>query len=448
VTIDAGFPLESVRSPSHAIEVTTEGRVATVVPAGQPVLADRDLVLRWKPRAQQAPDAAILVEDREDGRYALLMLMPPAPDLAADTGLSTDTLFVVDVSGSMAGPSIEQARETLLAALERLRPDDAFNLLRFSDRSEPFRDGPRAATAPTVEEARRWVLDLEAGGGTEIVAALVRGLELIGQEDGGRARRIVLITDGAVADEEEAYREVARRLGDVRLHVVGIGSAPNRHLMRELAELGRGACELIASIDEVGERMDAFLSRLERPVLTDVALDWGGAPPVESYPERLPDLYAGTPLYVSLELGLAHPGTRAMLSGRTALGRSETELAVDGLAPRGSGIATRWARAKVEALLDGLRAGAAVEEVRPQVVELAREFNLMTPYTSLVAVEELATAAGPSRACRVASARPFGSQLGGELAQGGTDGPLLTLVGLSLTAVAVAIAWAARLTRS
>jgi Ca-activated chloride channel family protein len=190
--------------------------------------------------------------------------------------------------------------------------------------------------------------------------------------------------------------------------------------------------------------MDAFLGRLDRPVLTDVSLEWEGAPPMEFYPERLPDLYAGVPLWISLRLGLAHPGTRAVLSGTASAGRFETELSVDDLAPSGSGIATRWARAKVEALMDRLLERADAEEVRRAVVEVAREFHLVTRYTSLVAVEVFPTAEGPSRACRVASALPTGSRLAGEeLAQGGTNGPFLTLAGLLLTTAGAALGLAA-----
>ncbi len=446
--IDAGIPIALLDSPSHDIRVVQEGRAAVVDLVGAPVPADRDFVLRWKPARGSEPRAGVLVEDRDDGRYALLVLYPPDGQDGGAPLMATETLFIIDTSGSMDGPSIEQAKAALLRALDRLQPGDAFNLLRFNDESEPFRAAAQPADERSLAAARSWVGSLEATGGTEILPALVRGIALLGEDSGTRARRIVLVTDGAVANEEEVFRAVADRLGDARLHVVGIGSAPNRWLMRKLAEHGRGACAFVGSTNEVNARLDALLERIARPALTDVRLEFEGAPPVEAYPERFPDLYRGDPALISLKLGLGHPGTSAVLWGRSATGIERLALDVSADAPSGSGIATRWAKARIESCMDRLRAGADEEQVRREVIAVAKEFRLTTRYTSLVAVEELATADGPSRAVRVANLLPQGSRLLGDaLPQGGTSGPLRILAGLWLTAagaVLSALAWRMR----
>jgi Ca-activated chloride channel family protein len=233
------------------------------------------------------------------------------------------------------------------------------------------------------------------------------------------AQRVILITDGAVGNEEEVFQRVSAGLGQARFHVIGIGSAPNRFLMRRLALFGRGTCDFIASVDEVAERMTAFLDRIDRPVMTDLGLDWEGPPPREVYPERLPDLYAGEPLYVSLRLDPHGEATRAILQGRLADRTVRTQLEVASGAPRGSGVATRWARARVRSAHGRLHRGADADLIRAEVIDVARAFNLVTRYTSLVAVEELRTAAGEWTTRPIPTGLPRGSTLLGLLSVAG-----------------------------
>lgn len=435
-SIDAGVPLEAVFSPSHTVDVVLHGATARVAPRTNPVAADRDFVLRWRPQRGAGPGATLFVEDRPEGRYGLLMLVPPAERPSAPT-FATDTLFVLDISGSMEGPSLFQAKAALEAALARLRPQDTFGLLAFNTGVVAFADGLEPAVDAAKRRAHGFIEGLAATGGTEVLPALEIAMQRMALRDGSRPGRIVLITDGAVSNEEEIFTTVAQKLGDVRLHVVGIGAAPNRFFMRRLARSGGGLAEFIGAPDGVAERIDGLFARIERPMLTDITLEWNGAPPDETYPDRIPDLYADEPLFVSFKLGPGHPGAHAVLSGRAADRAVQITVPADANAAVNSGVAVRWARANVEAQLEKLDQGADVEQVKAAVVGVARTFHLVTPWTSLVAVEQVPTAAGPSSEVRVANALPPGQE--SVLPQGGTDGPLLTRIGLVLAVCGVAL---------
>ena len=445
VHIDSGLPLEEVRSPSHPIQREADGSGWRVRPEGGPVVADRDFILRWRVRRDDGPAGTLFVEDREEERYGLLMLAPPRPESAGGRGLPTETLFVIDVSGSMDGPSIEQAREALLRTIDRLRPGDAFDILKFNDRYEALSERFLPAREAELEAARAWVRALRADGGTEITAALVRGMRMLAEADPWPARRLVLITDGAVDNEEEVLAEVTRLLGEARLHIIGIGSSPNRSLVRRLAGFGRGTWEFIGSVEEIGERTDAFLARIDRPVMTGLALRWEGDAVPEAYPRRLPDLYAGEPLFVSFRLDRQPVPARAVLSGETAGGPVRIELEIAAEAERDSGVATRWARAKVEELMDGLPRGVDEAAVRREVLAVALGFNLVTRYTSLVAVEDFPSADASWTTHRVAGSLPHGSApIDGVLPQGGTSAPLLAIVGLALALAGAFATWLGR----
>jgi Ca-activated chloride channel family protein len=427
-----GTPLREIVSDSHDIELHESDGAWDLRTTEERIVADRDFLVSWEPLLDEDPRAAVFVEEREGWAYATIMVMPPVPRSSAGLGLPTETLFIIDVSGSMDGPSIKQARQALLAALGRLRSEDRFNMLKFNDVSEPFQQEFQQATPEALEGARSWVRNLHASGGTMIHPALLNGLRMMGESRSSHVQRIVFLTDGAVANEDEVLTAIVERLGETRLHVIGIGHAPNGYLMRKMASFGRGLCEFISTSGHVDNRISSFFARLDRPVMTDVQLQWTGIDPGEPYPSRPPDLHAGEPLIISTRLdGLPLEG-RLVLGGYTREGWVESEVEIDDRSARGAGIALRWARAKVGSLMDSLHEGADPGAVRREVVDLGLQFNLVTPYTSLVAVEERPSAIGPSRRVRMANALPSG---GTDNALRATLGWLLAGAGLLLLLV-------------
>jgi Ca-activated chloride channel family protein len=307
------------------------------------------------------------------------MVTPPAAAALDRHRLPREVIFVIDNSGSMHGASIDQAKAALNLALERLRPDDTFNVIRFNHTTDSVFPGARAATQQNLAAAHRYVGRLRADGGTEMLPALQQALD--GREHPGRLRQVIFLTDGAVGNEAQLFSAIHERLGDSRLFTIGIGSAPNSHFMREAARVGRGTFTYIGDIGEVKEKMVALFAKLESPALTDVEIELAGA---EIVPEKIPDLYLGEPISVALRAP-ALPA-RVVLRGRLGVEVWEQVLA---LHPTGeeAGLSSHWARAKIAGLLDRRRTGAPEEEVRAAVLPLALAHHLISPYTSLVAVD-------------------------------------------------------------
>jgi Ca-activated chloride channel family protein len=203
-----------------------------------------------------------------------------------------------------------------------------------------------------------------------------------------------------------------------------------------MAAHGHGLCTFITEADEAENGIDAFFARLDRPVMTDLKLEWAGAEPLDVYPSRLPDLHAGEPLLVSARLAPFASLRRVTLHGRVPDGPLVLEQEVEANTSESSGVGTRWARARVTALMDELAAGAPGSDesaLRDEVVLVSKAFQIVTRFTSLVAVEEFPTAVDESRPARVANALPAGSRM--LLPQGGTSGPLLRLAGMLLLAM-------------
>jgi len=382
VHLDTGFALADIGSPSHPVLVDARpGNVYEIVLDGGSVSADSDFVLGWSPIVGQAPSAALFHEQWGGDHYALLMVVPPRPEAAARVRLSRETIFVIDTSGSMGGESITQARKALDHALARLHPEDSFNIVRFDSTFSRLYPESRSADADTISDARAWVRNLEANGGTQLLPALEAALE---QGAERRAvRQIIFITDGAVGNESALFGAIHDRLGKSRLYTIGIGSAPNSHFMTKAAEFGRGTFTYIASPAQVEEKMNELFAKLDSPVLHDLEMSWDVLG-VEAWPERIPDVYLGEPVVVAVRMPEWTGGV--VLEGRRGAERVRIDLPMTG-GSKHSGIARLWARRKVEALLDSLQGGAELDRVSEQVTTLGIRHHMVTRWTSLVAVD-------------------------------------------------------------
>ena len=440
VVLDAGVPLARVDSPYHAITQRDADGGRVIELAEGEVPANKDFELTWTPAAGHAPQAALFTEKRGDRHYALLMVMPPAKEVAA-ARLPREVVFVIDTSGSMSGSSIAQAREALELAIARLSEQDSFNVIEFNSYAKALYNDARPATAANRESAVRWVRKLQSQGGTEMALAL--NLALNGRENPGRVRQVIFLTDGAVGNEDGLFKLIQDKLGDSRLFTVGIGSAPNSHFMSKAAQTGRGTFTYIGKIEEVKEKMGQLFAKLESPVLKGVDIAWPGA--VEAWPKRVPDLYLGEPIVVSATLDQAEGDIK--LSGLRGDSPWQTTLPLAS-ARTGKGMGVLWAREKIASHIDSLREGAKEEEVRDAVVDIALAHHLVSKYTSLVAVDK--TPVRPKEDALQSGAIPTNLPEGweygkvfGELPQGATDSlwnmlagflTLLLAIGLYVTA--------------
>jgi len=200
-------------------------------------------------------------------------------------------------------------------------------------------------------------------------------------------RQIVFITDGAVGNETELLQLIAENLGDSRLFTVAIGHAPNSWFMRKAAEIGRGSHIHIGKPTDVEARMSALWTRIQTPALTNICIDWGMN--AEYYPEIIPDLYAGEPLWLLARL----PGEPTIIDLCGRFNDQDWNLSVNAWdaasgIPGGDNLANLWARKKIEALEDGLMFGADRELTQLEITGLALDFGLLTRHTSLVAVDK------------------------------------------------------------
>ncbi|MDR2244163.1 MAG: marine proteobacterial sortase target protein [Burkholderiales bacterium] len=383
ITLAPGAPIREVHSRYHGVvmEDLGGGRYRVTLEEDS-VPADRDFELTWTPHTGHAPQAALFTERFADEDYWYLMLMPASEPATQAVRMQREVTFIIDTSGSMSGAPMQQAKDALLMALTRLQHGDFFNVIEFNSVTKPLFSAPVAVDAASLRKARAFVSKLYADGGTEMFPALKLALEA--PPTPGMIGQVIFLTDGAVSNEEQLFNLIQDRLNERRLFTVGIGSAPNSYFMNRAAEFGRGTFTFISDIHEVNEKMAALFQKLETPALTDVKAQWPMA--VDMWPTLVGDLYQGEPVVIVGKTATGGKQGALTLQGAVSGKGWSSALTLNEATPA-SGIATLWARRKIDALLDEGRRQGNSEMMRDEVVQLALKHHLVSRFTSLVAVD-------------------------------------------------------------
>ena len=387
VRLNAGFPLGPVTSNSHKVLIEREGDNTAVISLDAAAPADRDFILSWLPQDFEQPQFSLFKETTDIGTYYLVMITPPR--LGKIKALPPrNIIFVQDISGSMSGETIEQARSGLRIALERLDSEDYFNIIFFSDEFHALSSRLLPATPKNIRRGLRAVRRMDAGGGTEMLPALNLALKLARQENGGRLTQIVFLTDGEVSNEAEMLRAIHAGLGKSRLFTVGIGSAPNGYFMKAAADMGRGSAVYINDLEMVTEQMERLFAKLEASVLTDLKIIL----PRNSgrlTPNPLPDLYAGEPVVAAFLAKGDAPG-QVTVTGNQGSHKVQLIMGTSKAIER-AGVAKLWAREHIRGYEMLRNSSLANDDVKEKLISsilaLALDFQLISSQTSLVAVD-------------------------------------------------------------
>ena len=331
-------------------------------------------------------------EEASEGTF--LMLLSPKRDWGDEVVVKKEIVFVLDTSGSMAGEKIQQARESLRFFLSSLRREDRFNVVPFSTEPRPFFAGPVEASEENVAAAMRQVAGVEAVGGTNIAAALRVALQATpGSSD--HVSMVVFLTDGlptvgTTAPEEILKSVRSQNLSSARIFVLGVGNDVNTVLLDTLAEETRGTRDYVRPAESIELKSGALFTKLSNPVLTDLSLSVDGLRISRVVPGELADLFEGERLEVFGRYEGAGP--RAIrLSGTFRGARREYVFEGTFAEPSASDLdflPALWAQRRVGVLLDEVRRNGEHAELVDEIVRLGRNFDIVTPYTSHLIVED------------------------------------------------------------
>jgi Ca-activated chloride channel family protein len=390
IELNAGVPITSILSDSHEIEISalnSDQNAYSISLHKTHVISNKTFILSWQILESDQAQVSSFTQEIADEYYTLLTFHPPVLEVAKV--LARDIIFIIDTSGSMQGQSMEQAKASLKLAVLQLNANDSFNIIAFDDDTQLLFPNTKMSSKQNIQEAQVFIDDLSADGGTEMYRPLSNALIMKKNEKQSEKsiRQIVFITDGAVANELELMQLLSSAQMNFRLYTVGIGAAPNGYFMKKAAQFGRGSYIFIQNQGDVKQKMSDFMTKISQPAISNLELRFDRQihEYVEVYPKKIPDLYFGKPLQVAVKSKF--PITSAQLNGETVSSDWYQQLIIDD--PRSSkGISSLFARRKIEDLLDSLFTGTNKEDVKSQVIDTSLRHQIISPYTSFVAVEK------------------------------------------------------------
>ena len=393
IAIDAGVPMQKLRSSSHDIDVERGGAGrANVKLRNQAEIPNKDFMLKYQVAGEQISDAVLTkwapsAGKAASGGYFTLILQPPARVPESDI-TPKELVFVLDTSGSMFGFPLEKAKELISHALDDLYPGDTFNLITFSGDTRILFPEPVFPTAENIRIAKQLLQNRQGYGGTEMMKAIRAALTPSDSQD--HIRIVCFLTDGFVGNDLEIIGEVQKH-PNARVFAFGIGNSVNRFLIEGMAKAGRGDSEIVTLNDKADAAAHRLYERLRSPLLTDLSIDWRGLPVTDVYPQRLADLFDGKPLIVTGRYAVPAAGT-IRLRGRRAVEDFVREIPI-ALATNSSQhdvLAGFWARRRIDDLMSqdwgGMQNGNVKPEVQKEITQLGLDYRLMTQFTSFVAV--------------------------------------------------------------
>ncbi len=391
--INSGIPIQDVTCGTHKMKVTHSDLNTALVKLDPTETngGNRDVILNYSLQGNKIETGVMLFENGDENFF--LMMVQPPKKVQEDEIPPREYIFIMDVSGSMGGFPLIVSKKLLRNLILNLKPTDKFNVVLFAGQTGLLSTRSINATTVNVEKAINLIENQSGGGGTELLAALKCAYQ-IPRDDYSVSRSTVLITDGYVDVEKEAFEMVRNNNNQSNFFCFGIGSSVNRHLLEGMAFMGNGEPIIVDKAANAEAQAQKFRNYINMPVLSGIKTDFGTLETYEMEPGSLPDMLAERPIIIFGKYRGTPAGT-VTLSGHTGKGTYTKSFDFSNIKPNPAFSAIRylWARERIK-MLDYYNSSS--EYYRPpmddylknEILQLGLKYGLMTQYTSFIAIDE------------------------------------------------------------
>lgn len=390
LTINSGIPIQDVACKSHKMNVKHEGLKKTVVRLDKSETngGNRDVIVNYSLQGSQI-ESGVLLYEGEDENFFLLMVQPPKKVQKEDIP-PREYIFIVDVSGSMWGFPMTVTKTLMRNLIVNLRPTDKFNVVLFSGAAKVFSPQSVDATQENIALADNFIQGGNAYGGTEVLNAL-RMADAIPRPDEDIARTFVMSTDGYVAVDKESIEFVREHSDNTNFFIFGIGSSVNRYLIEGIAFAGHGEPMIVTNESEASAAAERFRQYISTPVLTRIKMNAGKFKVYDVEPMAVPDMMAERPIMIFGKYTGKPTGT-VTLTGKVGRKAYKQTFDLSQVKADKSNAALRylWARERIK-YLDYIGGQYSRDDtpIAEQITKLGLKYNLMTNYTSFIAIDEV-----------------------------------------------------------
>lgn len=384
--------IKNIYCPTHEVDIINKSDNHSIISyEDENIKPDIDFKLYFSKNSSSVGLSLLSYQTGNNDGYFLLSASPSI-EIDKSNIENKDITFILDVSGSMSGDKLEQAKKALLYCVNNLNTGDHFNVVRFSTEAYSLFDSLKKADKLNINEAKRFISDLQAIGGTNIEEAF--SLAFKNYTESNRPHFVVFLTDGKptigeMNDEKLVKRILSANMDNSRIFTFGIGDEINTHLLDKLTDATKAYRTYVSDDEDIEIKVSNFYDKIQSPVLSDLKLDFDNIEIYQTYPKDLPDLFKGSNLIVygrykgngNVKVSLTGKlnGKQKEFSLQNNFASSEDEY---------NFIPPLWASRRIGHLLDLIRLNGEDIELVDEVTSLAREHGIITPYTSYLIMED------------------------------------------------------------
>lgn len=386
VNLSTGVPITDLGCKSHEINIVKSGESSAQVTLANPedYAGNRDFILKYKLNGEDIRSGLMLSEG-SDENYFMLTVQPPER-FEPEEITRREYIFVLDVSGSMNGYPLDTAKILIRDLVSNLREEDSFNLILFSGSSVQMSKKSVPATEENIKKALNLIDKQEGYGGTSLSPALEDAVAIPSKHN--IARSIVVITDGYVSGEQNAFDIINDNMDKASFFSFGIGNAVNEYLIKGIATAGLGESFIVTDAEDAAATADRFRTYIQSPLLTDIQVAYDGFEVYDVEPSVPSTLFAQKPI-VLFGKWKGEPKGTITITGKKGKDDYAQEIKVEDVTTYEKVDAIRylWARMRLERLMDY---GYSKDDpsVKEEVTQIGITYSIMTPYTSFIAVVE------------------------------------------------------------
>ena len=384
--LQAGQSIQKISSTSHEIQVKKFSEKVAYINLSETDLysGNKDFILNYR-LSDHSISSGILLYEEEDENFFLATIQPP--NFVSDEELpAREYIFIVDISGSMNGFPLEVSKKLMYDLLNALHPTDRFNVLLFAGSSYMFSDTSMLAIDQNIKAVLTNLQNRQGGGGTQLLSALKTALEFP-FTDPGLSRSLVLVTDGYISVEKETFELVRNNLDKANVFTFGIGTSTNRFLIEGLANVGQGLPFIVEKQELACDVAENFKRYISTPSLTNISFRTEGFEAFDIEPRTIPDLLGERPINILGKYNGKASG-KIIIEGYFAGTKYTQNIDLKNYTPNANNkaLSMLWARKKLR-LLDDYRKIMYDQSHKAEMLELSLKYNLLSAYTSFVAVD-------------------------------------------------------------
>ncbi len=389
VDLKSDSPLYNITAPDYPSDINFKStKHIQISYEAENVKPDRDYNIYFQKSQAGTQISLLTYREKDESGYFYLTIDPgrnSSPKI-----VNRDIAFLLDVSGSMRGEKIEQAKNALRWCVENLNSGDRFQIVTFSTEAQTLFSGMRPAGGANRRKAYEFIENITALGGTHIEDAFRKTFQ-----NGNKPDMVILLTDGkptiGITDGPGLLQKISGLNGPkTKIFTFGIGYDINTVLLDRIADSTNAIRSYISPEEDIHTKIESFYKTVRSPVLTDVTVDFGNTIRItKMHPQKIPDIYADRPVTVYGKYS-GSGKTQLTVSGRTYAGKKKITYNANffNVSKKYDFIPHLWASRRIGFLLDRIRFYGENDELVDEAAVLARRFGIVTPYTSYLIVEE------------------------------------------------------------